>query len=354
VSRKVIKSSSGDAPRAASSDAKLLVVRDLKTHFLSERGRVRAVDGVSLSLEQGKTLGVVGESGSGKTILSRSIMGLLPKRNVVREGEVLYEGDDIAGYDQNHMRSIWGSEMAMIFQDPMTSLNPVMKIGKQITESLRFHLDMDKGEANDTAVALLSSVGIPEPNQRISEYPHQLSGGMRQRATIALATICRPDFVIADEPTTALDVVVQKDVLAMLRDVQREMQSSVVFVTHDMSVHASIADRVGIMYAGRLVEEAPTRTLFTTPRHPYTAHLVASLPRIGDTTPKAALDGRPPNLADPPTGCRFHPRCPLAVERCTTEVPPLESVGPDHRAACWRAADVEPLVSLGDRATEAV
>ena len=174
----------------------------------------------------------------------------------------------------------------------------------------------------------------------LSAYPHQLSGGMRQRVTIALATVCQPEFVIADEPTTALDVVVQKDVLAMIRDVQREMGSSVVFVTHDMSVHANTADRVGIIYAGRLVEEAPTRTLFATPRHPYTAHLVAALPRIGDTTPKPALEGRPPNLAEPPTGCRFHPRCPLAIDKCKTEVPPLETVGLDHRSACWRSADV--------------
>jgi peptide/nickel transport system ATP-binding protein len=180
----------------------------------------------------------------------------------------------------------------------------------------------------------------------LSAYPHQLSGGMRQRVVIALATVCQPEFVIADEPTTALDVVVQKDVLAMIRDVQRQMGSSVVFVTHDMSVHANTADRVGIMYAGRLVEEGPTTTIFAAPRHPYTAHLVGSLPRIGDTSPKAMLEGRPPNLAEPPSGCRFHPRCPLAIDTCTTEVPPLEIVGPDHRAACWRSVDVRPLARI--------
>ena len=181
----------------------------------------------------------------------------------------------------------------------------------------------------------------------LNAYPHELSGGMRQRVVIALATVCKPEFIIADEPTTALDVVVQKDVLAMIRDVQTDMGSSVVFVTHDMAVHANMADRVGMMYAGRLVEEGPTRTLFTAPKHPYTAHLVASLPRIGDTTPKPALEGRPPNLADPPPGCRFHPRCPLAIDRCKREVPPFVTVGPDHRAACFRSEDVRPLARLG-------
>jgi peptide/nickel transport system ATP-binding protein len=338
VSRKVIKSSSGDAPRAASSDAKLLVVRDLKTHFLSERGRVRAVDGVSLSLEQGKTLGVVGESGSGKTILSRSIMGLLPKRNVVREGEVLYEGDDIAGYDQNHMRSIWGSEMAMIFQDPMTSLNPVMKIGKQITESLRFHLDMDKGEANDTAVALLSSVGIPEPNQRISEYPHQLSGGMRQRVTIAIALACGPKLLFADEPTTALDVTVQAQILNLLKRQQVERHMGMVLVTHDLGVVAGRTDEIAVMYAGQIVERAPTNVLFSKMRMPYTEALVESIPKLDNPshTLLEVIPGRPPDLINPPKGCNFAPRCKYAQPRCQEEVPPLiEAETPGHAYRCF-------------------
>jgi peptide/nickel transport system ATP-binding protein len=338
VSRKVIKSSSGDAPRAASSDAKLLVVRDLKTHFLSERGRVRAVDGVSLSLEQGKTLGVVGESGSGKTILSRSIMGLLPKRNVVREGEVLYEGDDIAGYDQNHMRSIWGSEMAMIFQDPMTSLNPVMKIGKQITESLRFHLDMDKGEANDTAVALLSSVGIPEPNQRISEYPHQLSGGMRQRVTIAIALACGPKLLFADEPTTALDVTVQAQILNLLKRQQVERHMGMVLVTHDLGVVAGRTDEIAVMYAGQIVERAPTNVLFSKMRMPYTEALVESIPKLDNPshTLLEVIPGRPPDLINPPEGCNFAPRCKYAQPRCQEEVPPLiEAETPGHAYRCF-------------------
>jgi peptide/nickel transport system ATP-binding protein len=338
VSRKVIKSSSGDTPRAASSDAKLLVVRDLKTHFLSERGRVRAVDGVSLSLEQGKTLGVVGESGSGKTILSRSIMGLLPKRNVVREGEVLYEGDDIAGYDQNHMRSIWGSEMAMIFQDPMTSLNPVMKIGKQITESLRFHLDMDKGEANDTAVALLSSVGIPEPNQRISEYPHQLSGGMRQRVTIAIALACGPKLLFADEPTTALDVTVQAQILNLLKRQQVERHMGMVLVTHDLGVVAGRTDEIAVMYAGQIVERAPTNVLFSKMRMPYTEALVESIPKLDNPshTLLEVIPGRPPDLINPPKGCNFAPRCKYAQPRCQEEVPPLiEAETPGHAYRCF-------------------
>jgi len=334
--RKVIK---GPAPTpTGDTRGKLLEVRDLKTHFLTERGRVRAVDGVSLSLDRGRTLGVVGESGSGKTILSRSIMGLLPRRNVHREGQVVYEGENIAEYSQEQMRRVWGSEMAMVFQDPMTSLNPVMKIGKQLTESLRYHLNMDKNEANDTAVALLSSVGIPEPQQRIKEYPHQLSGGMRQRVTIAIALACGPKLLFADEPTTALDVTVQAQILNLLKRQQVERHMAMVLVTHDLGVVAGRTDEIAVMYGGKIVEKAPTTVLFSKMRMPYTEALVRSIPKLENPshTRLLVIPGRPPDLVNPPQGCNFAPRCRYAQPKCQEEEPPLiEAETPGHSYRCW-------------------
>jgi peptide/nickel transport system ATP-binding protein len=336
TTRKVIK---GPAPAApGDSRGKLLEVRDLKTHFLTERGRVRAVDGVSLSLDRGRTLGVVGESGSGKTILSRSIMGLLPRRNVHREGQVVYEGENIAEFGQEQMRRIWGSEMAMVFQDPMTSLNPVMKIGRQLTESLRYHLHMDKNEANDTAVALLSSVGIPEPQQRIKEYPHQLSGGMRQRVTIAIALACGPKLLFADEPTTALDVTVQAQILNLLKRQQVERHMAMVLVTHDLGVVAGRTDEIAVMYGGKIVEKAPTTVLFSKMRMPYTEALVRSIPKLENPshTRLLVIPGRPPDLVNPPKGCNFAPRCRYAQPKCQEEEPPLtEAETPGHSYRCW-------------------
>jgi peptide/nickel transport system ATP-binding protein len=325
-------------PAAAETSGRLLEVRDLKTHFLSPRGRVRAVDGVSLTLDRGKTLGVVGESGSGKTILSRSIMGLLPKHNVVREGQVLYEGTDITEYSQAEMRSVWGSEMAMVFQDPMTSLNPVMKIGKQITESLRFHLDMDKGQAKDTAVALLASVGIPEPAQRVNEYPHQLSGGMRQRVTIAIALACGPKLLFADEPTTALDVTVQAQILNLLKRQQVERHMAMILVTHDLGVVAGRTDEIAVMYAGKVVERAPTSVLFSDMKMPYTESLLNSIPKLDQPshTTLEIIGGRPPDLINPPKGCNFAPRCKYAQPKCHESEPPLtEAPSPGHVFRCW-------------------
>jgi peptide/nickel transport system ATP-binding protein len=338
----------------------VLEVENLKgyyqTKYFGVEREVRAVDDITLSIRRNEVYGLAGESSSGKTTLIRLFAGAVRPPLEIVAGSVTYRFRareiDLYSADDAEIEAVRWRNLSYIMQGSMSLLNPVRRIRSTFKDFALRPMGLPESGFWTAVDSHLERLELPV--SVLAAYPHQLSGGMRQRATIALATICRPDFVIADEPTTALDVVVQKDVLAMFRDVQREMQSSVVFVTHDMSVHAAIADRVGIMYAGRLVEEAPTRTLFTTPRHPYTAHLVASLPRIGDTTPKAALDGRPPNLADPPTGCRFHPRCPLAVERCTTDVPPLESVGPDHRAACWRSADVEPLVSLGSRPLEAV
>jgi len=320
------------------SSGTLLEVEDLKTHFRTDLGMVRAVDGVSFTLDRGKTIGIVGESGSGKTILSRSVMGLLPSRNVVREGRVAFEGQEIGNLPPPAMREIWGTEMAMIFQDPMTSLNPVMKIGRQITESLTYHLDMSKHDAKATAVSLLTSVGIPEPARRLDEYPHQLSGGMRQRVTIAIALACGPTILFADEPTTALDVTVQAQILDLLQDQQRDRNMSMVLVTHDLGVVAGRTDDIAVMYAGKIVEKAPTNVLFSNVRMPYTEALLQSIPKLENKshTRLQVIAGRPPDLIHPPKGCRFSPRCPYAQDRCREEEPPLqEAETPGHLFACW-------------------
>jgi peptide/nickel transport system ATP-binding protein len=331
-----------DAPTTrfepAPLDGPLLDVTDLHTHFETPRGSARAVDGVSLSLERGKTLGVVGESGSGKTVLSRSIMGLLPKHNVERTGSILFEGHELMAASSEELRHLWGSQMAMVFQDPMTSLNPVMKIGKQITESLLFHLDVSKSYANELALALLQSVGIPEAEQRLKEYPHQLSGGMRQRVMIALAIACGPKLLFADEPTTALDVTVQAQILDLLQEQQRERFMAMILVTHDLGVVAGRTDDIAVMYAGRVVEKAPTRVLFDQKRHPYTEALLRSIPKL--TAPShsrlATITGRPPDIVAPPPGCKFAPRCPYVQTRCVEEEPPLlDAETPGHEYRCW-------------------
>ena len=322
------------SPHAQNSP--LLEVKNLSTSFRTEHGVVHAVDDVSFVLDRGKTLGVVGESGSGKTVLARSIMGLLPKRNVIRGGHVLYEGEDVISYNEKQMSKVWGAEMAMVFQDPMTSLNPVMKIGKQITESLRHHLGVDKDEANATATALLRQVGIPEPERRLSEYPHQLSGGMRQRVTIAIALACGPKILFADEPTTALDVTVQAQILDLLDDLQRDRHMAMILVSHDLGVVASRTDEIMVMYGGKVVEQASTSELFRNVRMPYTEALLRSIPRIEDPshTRLEAIPGRPPNLLSPPTGCNFAPRCRYVQARCLVEEPPLESEN-GHAWRCW-------------------
>jgi peptide/nickel transport system ATP-binding protein len=324
--------------RLESDTAHLLEVRDLKTHFITARGRVRAVDGVSFTLERGKTLGIVGESGSGKTVLSRSVMNLLPRSNVVRDGSILFEGRDITGLDSKSMRKVWGIDMAMVFQDPMTSLNPVVKIGRQITESLRYHLDLDRNEARETAIALLRSVNIPEPEKRVDEFPHQLSGGMRQRVTIAIALACGPKLLMADEPTTALDVTVQAQILNLLARQQRERDMGMVLVTHDLGVVAGRTDEIIVMYGGKVAEKAPTPVLFSQMRMPYTEALLRSIPRLESRshTRLKVIGGRPPDLINPPKGCNFSPRCPYAQPKCHEEEPPLvPGDAPGHEYACW-------------------
>ncbi len=327
----------GPAPTGLPGAGPLLEVRDVRTQFSSPRGKVRAVDGVSFTLDRGKTLGIVGESGSGKSVLSRSIMGLLPG-NAERTGQILFEGRDVSDLDPEARRALWGPEMAMVFQDPMTALNPVLKVGRQITESLRLHLDMDKAEARETAVELLRAVRIPEPESRINAYPHEMSGGMRQRVVIAVALACGPKLLFADEPTTALDVTVQAQVLDLLAEQQRQRYMAMILVTHDLGVVAGRADDIAVMYAGRVVEKAPTRTLFSGMRMPYTEALLSAIPKLADPshTRLNAIGGRPPDLVNPPAGCAFAPRCPYAKERCHQEQPVLTETAPGsgHFFAC--------------------
>jgi oligopeptide/dipeptide ABC transporter ATP-binding protein len=316
----------------------LLDVDGLATYFNTPRGTVKAVDGVSFTLDRGRTLGLVGESGCGKSVLSRSIMGLLPSRNVTRKGMISFDGHRLDQMGPAEMRSFWGTQLAMVFQDPMTSLNPVMRIGKQITESLDFHFDMDRSEAQETALALLKSVNIPEPARRLRQYPHELSGGMRQRVVIAVALACGPKLLFADEPTTALDVTVQAQILDLLRQQQRDREMAMVLVSHDLGVVAGHTDEIAVMYAGQIVEQAPTRTLFAKMRMPYTAALVESIPRLENPshTRLNVIAGRPPDLIDPPRGCRFAARCPYVQDRCRQEQPPLiEADEPGHVYRCW-------------------
>ncbi|MBN2624386.1 MAG: ABC transporter ATP-binding protein, partial [Acidimicrobiales bacterium] len=322
----------------------LLEVTDLRTSFRTPAGLVRAVDGVSLTLHRGRTLGIVGESGSGKSVLSRSIMGLLPKRNVVREGTISYDGQTVSAMSDSRRRDLWGTEMAMVFQDPMTALNPVLKIGNQITEGLRYHLDLDRRTANQNAVALLRSVGIPEPERRLKQYPHELSGGMRQRIMIAVALACGPKLLLADEPTTALDVTVQAQILNLLATQQRERDMAMILVTHDLGVVAGRADDIAVMYAGQIVEKAPTAKLFGNVRMPYTQALLRSIPKLDQPREAKlqAIAGRPPQLVDPPAGCRFAPRCPYAQARCHAEAPPLVEDEPGHAYRCWFPVGTAP------------
>jgi len=331
--------STTDFPAAEDLSGPLLRVKDLRTTFSTPRGDLTAVDGVSLELGRGETLGIVGESGSGKTVLSRSIMGLLPRSKTTQSGSILFEGTEIVGAPDSKLRDIWGAKIAMVFQDPMTSLNPVVRIERQITESLRLHTDMDKAEAKATAISLLGQVGIPSPAERVRAYPFQLSGGMRQRVTIAIALACSPRLLLADEPTTGLDVTVQAQILDLLSSLQAERHMAVILVTHDLGVVATRTDRIAVMYAGHIVEMASTRRLFASMAMPYTQALLKSTPRISDPshTRLTAIDGRPPDLINPPVGCAFAPRCEYATEQCRIEAPPLRTApeDPTHLFACW-------------------
>ncbi|AET62007.1 peptide ABC transporter ATP-binding protein [Paenibacillus terrae HPL-003] len=316
--------------------AQLLEVTNLRTEFKTAAGTIRAVDGVDLSVGKGETLGIVGESGCGKSITSLSIMQLLPKGlGKVAAGEVRFNGENILDYSERKMRSIRGNEMAMIFQEPMTSLNPVFKIGKQIAESARYHHGVSKHKAKAMAVEMLTKVGIPRPEKVAVSYPHELSGGMRQRVMIAMAMVCNPKLLIADEPTTALDVTIQAQILDLMRDLQKSEGTSILMITHDLGVVAEMCDRVVIMYAGQVVEETDVKTLFKEPRHPYTQSLLASLPQLNsDQERLASIPGQVPNPLDMPKGCRFAPRCQFAKEICLAEAPELVEVEPGHKSRC--------------------
>ena len=317
----------------------LLAVDDLVTTFSTEEGLVTPVDGVSFTVERGETVGVVGESGCGKSVTSLSILRLVPSPpGRIAQGRILFEGQDLLTLSEREMRAIRGRDIAMIFQEPMTSLNPVFTCGDQILEALRRHQKVSATEARDQALELLHLVGIPLPEQRLGAYPHQLSGGMRQRIMIAMALCCHPRLLIADEPTTALDVTIQAQILDLLRHLKKQLSMAVLLITHDLGVVAETAERVVVMYAGKVVEEAPVRTLFHTPRHPYTEGLLRSIPRLDERRESLpVIEGMVPNLLDLPSGCRFHPRCPRAERRCREEAPALRSLGEGHRVACWQA-----------------
>ena len=317
--------------------AKLLEVKDLATYFFTPEGVVKAVDGITYDLEEGETLALVGESGCGKSVSALSLMRLIqnPGRNVA--GQVLFDGHDLLALDDNDMRRIRGKDMSMIFQEPMTSLNPVLTIGRQLTEALQLHLALDKAAAEQRAGELLLMVGIPEGDRRLKDYPHQFSGGMRQRVMIAMALSCDPKMLIADEPTTALDVTIQAQILELVQRLGKELGTAVLIITHNLGVVARYADRVNVMYAGKIIERGTAREIYGNPRHPYTIGLLASVPRL-DEPRKEQLDpiqGLPPDLIALPEGCSFRPRCKFAIDRCATEIPPLVEVSEGHTSACW-------------------
>ncbi|MGB8398874.1 ABC transporter ATP-binding protein [Bradyrhizobium sp.] len=327
----------------------VLDVKNLRTVFFTSSGLFKAVDDVSFTVRRGETLAIVGESGCGKSVSALSIMRLVPDPpGRIVGGAVVLEGTDLLGLDEAEMREIRGNRISMIFQEPMTSLNPVMRIGDQITEALRLHRTMSGKEAWTQAVEMLRLVRIPEPERRAQEYPHQLSGGMRQRAMIAMALACRPALLIADEPTTALDVTIQAQILALIVELQKELGTGLILITHDLGVVAQTAQRVIVMYAGRKVEEASVEALFENPRHPYTRGLMASMPAVIALGAKnearlVEIPGMVPSLTNLPAGCAFAPRCGLAIDRCRSEYPPLRDFGANHFAACWRAAETAAL-----------
>ncbi len=316
----------------------LLDVKNLKTQFFTQDGVVKAVDDVSFHLMPGETLGIVGESGCGKSITAMSVMRLIPSPpGKIVNGQIMFDGEDVMKMSDEEVRSIRGNKIAMIFQDPMTSLNPVLTINRQISEALELHLGMSKGQARARAIELLKMVGIPNAEERVDQYPHQFSGGMRQRVMIAMALSCNPSLLIADEPTTALDVTIQAQILDLMRNLQQEHNTALMMITHDLGVVAGMTDRIQVMYAGHVVETAPTEELFANPRHPYTVGLLNSIPRL-DAAAKTKLNpirGLPPDLIDLPDMCPFLPRCDFAREKCEQQNPPLLEVNDVHRSACW-------------------
>ena len=318
----------------------LLKVKNLKTYFFTEDGVVKAVDGLDFELRRGGVLGLVGESGCGKSVTSHSIMRLIGQPGKIVDGEVWFDGRDLAKASEGEMRRIRGNRISMIFQQPTSCLNPVFRAGDQIAETLDIHQNLGKEKNWDRTVELLKLVGIPEPERRASSYPHELSGGMAQRVMIAMALACVPELLIADEPTTALDVTIQAQILSLMRNLHQDLETSIILITHDLGIVAEMCDRVAVMYAGRIVEETDVRTLFQDPKHPYTRGLIGSVPVLGQVKSELeVIPGSVPNLVDLPPGCRFAPRCRARLERqlekCAVQEPPLFSVGRNHTARCW-------------------
>ena len=325
--------------------APLLEVKDLRTHFFTLEGVVKAVDGVSYDLQAGETLGLVGESGCGKSVSALSVMRLIPDPpGKIISGEILLDGEDILKVGMDDMREIRGAKVAMVFQEPMTSLNPVLTVERQLTETLELHMGMSKQDARRESVNLLARVGIPDPETRIKQYPHQFSGGMRQRVMIAIALSCNPKLIIADEPTTALDVTIQAQILDLMKALTEEQGVALIVITHNLGVVARYADRVNIMYAGKVIERGSAAEIYANPRHPYTVGLLKSVPRL-DLPRRAKLDpieGQPPDLINLPDGCAFRARCRWAIDKCATETPELMETNEGHTSACWRSEDLGP------------
>ncbi len=334
----------------------ILEMRDLRVSFSTYAGEVRAVRGVSFDLRRGETLAIVGESGSGKSVTAKSIMRLLPEANtMIKGGQILFDGQDILKLSEKRMQDIRGSRIAMVFQDPMTSLDPTMKIERQITESLKKHLGLSGQRARARAIELLALVGIPNPKDRIKQYPHQFSGGMRQRVVIAIALACDPQILIADEPTTALDVTIQAQILELLRELQEQLGMSVILITHDLGVVAHTAHRVAVMYAGKVVETGTLRETFYDPQMPYTWGLLASIPLLTADRGQELIPipGSPPDMLDPPKGCPFTARCPYSMRICADEVPEYTTFSPEHKAACWLHHPMAPNIERPVRARDA-
>jgi len=320
------------------STRNILEVKDLQTHFFTRRGVIKAVDGVSFTLREGETLGLVGESGCGKTITSLSIIRLVPKpAGRIVGGEIIFDGEDLLDKDEREMREIRGKRISMILQDPMTSLNPVFTVGEQVAESIRIHQKIKGRQVDEQVKEMLRLVGIPAPEMRMRNYPHQMSGGMRQRIVAAIALSCQPQLLIADEPTTALDVTIQAQLLRLLKDIQTQSNLSMIVITHDLGIVAKVCDRVAVMYAGRIVESAGVRDIFNNPRHPYTQALLQSLPKLDSTVDRLySIEGQPPDLLNPPPGCRFRPRCGKVGDRCDGYYPEQVQVGEGHYVSCWQ------------------
>ncbi|MGE0040943.1 MAG: ABC transporter ATP-binding protein [Alphaproteobacteria bacterium] len=320
----------------------VLNVRDLTTRFHTRSGTVHAVNGISYTLHAGQSLALVGESGSGKSVSALSLLGLVPPPGKVEGGQVILNGRSLLDLSPREWQDVLGREVAMVFQDPMTSLNPVLTVGRQLAEPLRRHMGMNAAAAAAESAALLQRVGIPNGVERLSDYPHQFSGGQRQRIMIAMALACRPAVLIADEPTTALDVTIQAQIVALVKELQAEMGMAILWITHDLALVAGLVDRVAVMYGGTIVEQADVAELYANPRHPYTRGLLASLPEVASATGRlVAIEGRPPDLRAAPTACPFAPRCAWAVDRCRQEIPPLQIVTETHASACWRWSELD-------------